>query len=102
MSYNGDVTKRVKEALVRGLQLDVAPEEIPDEEPLFGKGLVGDSVTALEIVFALEEEFGFEVEDEDLQVELFVSVRSLSEYIEERTRPKSDACRGASHPVDRT
>ena len=84
MSGGLDVTHRVKEALVQGLQLDVEPNEIPDDEPLFGEGLAGDSITALEIVFALEEEFGFEVEDEDLQVELFDSVRTLSRYIEEK------------------
>ena len=78
------ITRRVKQALVQALGLDVNPDEIDDNEPLFGEGLGADSITSLEIVFALEEEFGFEVDDEDLQVELFDSVRTLSQYIAEK------------------
>ena len=79
------ITRRVKQALVQALGLDVNPDEIDDNEPLFGEGLGADSIASLEIVFALEEEFGFEVDDEDLQVELFDSVRTLSQYIAEKT-----------------
>ena len=80
----GDIAQRVKQALVQGLQLKINPEDIADDEPLFGEGLDADSIAALEIVFALEEEFGFEVEDEDLRVDLFDSVRTLTSYIEGR------------------
>lgn len=79
-----DIAQRVKQALVQGLQLKINPEDIADDEPLFGEGLDADSIAALEIVFALEEEFGFEVEDEDLRVDLFESVRTLTSYIEGR------------------
>ena len=80
----GDIAQRVKQALVQGLQLKINPEDIADDEPLFGEGLDADSIAALEIVFALEEEFGFEVGDEDLRVDLFDSVRTLASYIEGR------------------
>lgn len=79
-----DIAQRVKQALVQGLQLKINPEDIADDESLFGEGLDADSIAALEIVFALEEEFGFEVEDEDLRVDLFESVRTLTSYIEGR------------------
>jgi acyl carrier protein len=85
----GDIAQRVKQALVRGLQLKVNPEDIADDESLFGEGLDADSIAALEIVFALEEEFGFEVEDEDLRVDLFDSVSTLASYIEERLAVQS-------------
>lgn len=78
------ITRRVKQTLVQALGLDVNPDEIDDNEALFGEGLGADSIASLEIVFALEEEFGFEVDDEDLQVELFDSVRTLSQYIAEK------------------
>ena len=77
------ITRRVKQTLVQALELDIDPDEIDDDEPLFGEGLGTDSIASLKIVFALEEEFGFEVDDEDLQVELFDSVRTLSQYIAE-------------------
>lgn len=72
---------RVKEVIVKALDLRVEPEEIPDDETIFGGGIGADSTATLEIVFAVEEEFGIEVEDEDLRVELFDSVRSLTEYV---------------------
>ena len=79
------ITRRVKQVFVQALELDIAPDEIDDDEPLFGEGLGADSIASLKIVFALEEEFGFEVDDEDLQVELFNSVRTLSQYIAEKS-----------------
>ena len=80
------IIRRVKQVFVQALELDVDPDEIDDNEPLFGEGLGADSITSLKIVFALEEEFGFEVDDEDLQVELFDSVRTLSQYIAEKQK----------------
>ena len=79
------ITRRVKQVFVEALELDIDPDEIDDDEPLFGEGLGADSIASLKIVFALEEEFGFEVDDEDLQVELFNSVRTLSQYIAEKS-----------------
>ncbi len=84
-----DIAQRVKQALVQGLQLKINPEDIADDESLFGEGLDADSIAALEIVFALEEEFGFEVEDEELRVDLFDSVRTLTSYIEQRLAARS-------------
>ena len=78
------LTHLVKEVIVRALDLQIDPGEISDDEAIFGGGFNLDSVAALEIVFAIEEEFGFEVEDGDLQVELFDSVRALSNYVERK------------------
>ena len=60
------------------------PDEIADDEPLFGDGLDADSMVALELVAAIEEAFAIEVTDEELRVELFQSLRSLVEYVEEK------------------
>ena len=79
-----NITRRVKATLVSALQLQIAPEEIADEELLFGEGdtLGIDSVTTLEFICALEEEFKIEVDDDDLHVERFTSVLSVVDYIE--------------------
>jgi len=74
---------RIKQLIVRTLGLEVAPDEIPDDETLFGDGLASDSIVLLEIIAALEEEFDFEIEDDDLRVELFSSVDSIAAYIRE-------------------
>jgi len=85
------ITRRVKQVFIQALELDIDPDEIDDDEPLFGEGLGVDSIASLKIVFALEEEFGFEVDDEDLQVELFDSVHTLARYIEEKLAAESPA-----------
>ena len=76
-----DIIRRVKEVIVKALNLQVASEEIPDDESLFGGGMGLDSTATLEIIFAVEEEFGFEVDDDELRVELFDSVRTIAEYV---------------------
>ncbi len=73
---------RIKRTIVRTLNLDIDPDEIGDDELLFGGDLGLHSMAAMEIIVGLEEEFGIEVVDEDLRVELLDCVRSISEYLE--------------------
>jgi acyl carrier protein len=81
MSDEAGLTRRVKRVIIEALHLNVDPDEIPDDETIFGGGLGADSTAALEVLFAVEEEFGIEVEDEDLRVEMFDSVRALRDYV---------------------
>ena len=95
-----NVTQRVKRTIVRSLGLEIAPEELADDEVLFGSGLGADSEATLEVVFALEAEFGIEVEDEELRVELFATVQSLVlSWVNQTPRYCSSAsgCRCAGH-----
>lgn len=57
------VLARVHEMLTTALQLDHEPNEIDPDTPLFGTGLGLDSVDAVEIIVALESEFGVYVEE---------------------------------------
>ncbi len=65
------VAIRVKTLLVQVLQIDIDPEDIADDEPLFGDGLDADSMLSLELISAIEEAFGIEVTDDELRVEMF-------------------------------
>jgi acyl carrier protein len=77
---------RIKQLIVTSLNLDgVKPEMIEDDAPLFGEGLGLDSVDALELVVALEKEFGIKIKSQELGREVFSSVASLSEFIEGRS-----------------
>ncbi len=75
--HRNDLTHRLKETLVERLDLDRQPDEIPDDCLLFGVGLGLDSVDALEIVVAIEGEFGFRVEDDDMQ-----EIRSVNSIVD--------------------
>lgn len=81
------IESEIKRIIVQVLELQIDPEEIGDEEILFGGGLGLDSIATLEIVVRLEEAFDIIVEDEELHTEMFESVRALSDY----ARSKIDA-----------
>ncbi len=86
MSEAPAVPNRIKRLIVESLHLEgMKPEMIEDEAPLFGEGLGLDSVDALELVVALEKEFGIKIKSQELGREVFSSVLSLSEFIEART-----------------
>jgi acyl carrier protein len=78
---------RLKELLIERLKFeDMTPEEIGDDDSLFGEdGLGLDSIDALEIVVMLESEFGIKVKNESAAREHFRSVASLADLIRERT-----------------
>ena len=72
-----ELTHRLKKTLVERLDLDRQIDEIPDDCLLFGVGLGLDSVDALEIVVAVEGEFGIRVEDGDMQ-----EIRSVNSIVD--------------------
>lgn len=71
-------------ALVVGaLQLEVRPEEIDPEAPLFGEGLGLDSIDALEMALAISRQYGFQLRsDDERNGRIFASLRSLAAHIE--------------------
>jgi acyl carrier protein len=78
------IRKKLKELLVSQLSLeDVKPEEIKDDEVLFGEGLGLDSLDAVEIVVLLQRNFGLDVKDMNQGKKLFYSVDTLARYIYE-------------------
>jgi acyl carrier protein len=82
MEELAQIKKDLKEMLVRDLSLeDVRPEEIKDDEALFGEGLGLDSLDAVEIVVLLQRNFGLEVKNMDQGKEIFRSVDTLANFI---------------------
>jgi acyl carrier protein len=81
----GLTTDRIKRLIVDSLHLEgVRPESIEDDAPLFGEGLGLDSVDALELVVALEREFGIKIKSNEIGREAFASVANLAQFIETR------------------
>jgi acyl carrier protein len=80
-----DLKRKLKELLIERLKFeDMSPEDIPDDEPLFGGALGLDSIDALEIVVMLESEFGIKVKNETSARDSFRSITSLANYVESR------------------
>lgn len=73
----------LRKMIIESLKLeDLDPEEIQEEEPLFGEGLGLDSLDALELVVAIEKNFAVVIENEDQGKEAFVSLGGLARYIQ--------------------
>lgn len=71
---------KVVEIIVEQLGLD-SPDNITSETSLM-KDLEADSLDAVEIIMALEDEFGVEIPDED--AEKFKNIGDIAKYIEEK------------------
>ena len=78
--------EKLKKIIVEELNLeDVKPEDIKDDEPLFGEGLVLDSLDAVELVVQIQIHFGVEIKDMEEARPAFQSINALADFIEERT-----------------
>ena len=78
-----DLRRKLKELLIERLKFeDMSPDDIKDDEPLFGGGLGLDSIDALEIVVMLESEFGIKMKNETSARDSFRSISTLASYVE--------------------
>ena len=79
------LVSRLKNLIVTTLKLDgVRPEDIPDDEVLIGSPRFGlDSVDALELVLALEKEFGVKIGSSEESRQALTSVNTLVAFIRE-------------------
>lgn len=74
----------LKRLIVESLTLEVRPEDIVSDAPLFGSGLGLDSVDALELAMAIARKYGVNVDaDSEATRNVFQSVRTLAEFIRE-------------------
>ena len=72
----------LKKKIIEVLNLEeVTPEDIQDDEPLFGTGLGLDSIDALELIVLLDTNYGIRLDDPQKGKEILHSVKTMAEYI---------------------
>ncbi|GAC1449224.1 MAG: phosphopantetheine-binding protein [Desulfuromonadaceae bacterium] len=82
-----ELIEKVKQMIIDSLRIEgMSPDEIETDAPLFGEGLGLDSIDALQLVVAMEKEFGVVVPDAATGTTVFVSVRSMAAYIAEQRK----------------
>jgi len=78
---------KIKKMLVTKLRLRMAPEEIGDDQPLFGDGLGLDSIDVLEVVAGIEKEFGVSIQSQEEGERVLKSVSAIASFLIERGHP---------------
>jgi acyl carrier protein len=81
-SAQNDLQREVAAILVEALNLDISPDTIAPQAPLYGEGLGLDSIDILEVALVVSKRYGFQLrsDDED-NVRIFTSLASLVEHI---------------------
>jgi acyl carrier protein len=71
--------QRIKDLMVENLMLQVTTAEIGDTQPLFGPESLGlDSVDALQLVVALDKNFGLKIPEPAAAKEILQSVETIT------------------------
>jgi acyl carrier protein len=79
---NHELQDEVARLIVAALNLDIRPEEIQPDAPLYGEGLGLDSIDILEVALVVSKRFGFQLRADNADnVRIFSSLASLAEHI---------------------
>ena len=80
-----ELKTQIKHLLVENLMLQSKAEEIADDLPLFGPGGLGlDSVDALQLVVALDKNYGLKIPDPEAAKKVLQSVNTIVAALEQR------------------
>jgi acyl carrier protein len=75
--------QQLKKQIVEFLNLKtVNPDDIKDDEPLFGEGLGLDSIDSIELIVLLSREYGITIQDPKEGRKILVDVNTMVDYIE--------------------
>ena len=78
--------KDLQSKIVEVLNLiDVQPDDIKADEQLVGGNLGIDSIDVLEMVIMIEKEYGVKIDNRELGVKVFATLRTLAKYIHEKS-----------------
>ncbi|MFZ0829072.1 MAG: acyl carrier protein [Verrucomicrobiia bacterium] len=74
---------QIKHLLVENLMLQTSAEEIADNLPLFGPGGLGlDSVDALQLVVALDKNYGLKISDPEAAKGILQDVNTIAAAVQ--------------------
>lgn len=77
-----NLTEELKKDIIEHLNLeDLQPQDIGDDDQLFGGGIGLDSIDALELIVLLEKNYGIKIDNPEEGRKVFHSVGSMARYI---------------------
>ena len=80
--------REIAALIVSALNLEISPDEVEPQSPLYGEGLGLDSIDILEVALVMSKHFGIQMKaDSEDNFKIFSSLRTLTTYIgEHRTK----------------
>ena len=79
-----ELKQQLKKQIVEFLNLlTVKPEDIKDNEPLFGEGLGLDSIDSIELIVLLSREYGIDIKDPKVGRKVLTDINTMVAYIEQ-------------------
>ncbi|MEO8172577.1 MAG: phosphopantetheine-binding protein [Sediminibacterium sp.] len=79
-----ELKQQIKKQIITFLNLTgMQPDDIKDEDPLFGDGLGLDSIDSLELIVLLNREYGITIKDPKDGRKVLVNINTMVEYIEQ-------------------
>jgi acyl carrier protein len=83
MNNSTELKAEIKRMMVENLMLQSGAESITDDQPLFGPGSLGlDSVDALQLVVALDKNYGLKIPDPETARKVLQSVNTIAAALE--------------------
>lgn len=77
-----ELIKELKEEIIEALNLEeMTPEDIDENDALFGDGLGLDSIDALELIVLLDKKYGIKLANPAEGKAIFKSIDTIADYV---------------------
>lgn len=77
-----ELIKELKEEIIKALNLEeMTPDDIDENDALFGEGLGLDSIDALELIVLLEKKYGIKLANPAEGKTIFKNVATIADYV---------------------
>lgn len=78
---NEAVIARLKNIIATQLDVNLKLEDIKADTPLFEEGLGLDSIAVMEFITLIEENFEFQFDEDELNMEPFQNLQTLAQFV---------------------
>ncbi len=76
-----EIKERIKKLIINHVLDKDDSIEIENDQPLMELGIGIDSVSTLEFLVALENEFGINIDESSIEIETLENVESISDFV---------------------
>ena len=77
-----ELIKELKEEIIKVLNLEeMTPEDIDENDALFGDGLGLDSIDALELIVLMEKKYGIKLANPVEGKKIFTSIATIADFV---------------------